>query len=142
MFFNQTRINFKLTVRETLDTPILSAVLYINKSIANKTEFELTISGPAFLSQSIYYRADDDYFNTPRLRLQANKLNGSRIFECSAGTRTFVMVPFKVYALSVVGSFEIVVYPKRPHLPELGRYSWYSPDVYAKGLVDSGKDNY
>ena len=41
MFFNQTLVNFKLTVHETSDTPILSAVLYINKNIANKPEFEL-----------------------------------------------------------------------------------------------------
>ena len=53
MFFNQTQVNFKLTVHETSDTPILSAVLYIDKNIANKTEFELDTVGPYFLSENI-----------------------------------------------------------------------------------------
>ena len=74
MFLNQTQVNFKLTVHETSGTPILSAVLYIDKDIANKTEFELDTVGPYFLSENIYYLTD---FNTPRFRLQASKFNGS-----------------------------------------------------------------
>ena len=69
-----------------------------------------------FLFEIIHYYTE---FNTPRLILQASKFNGngkmvfnvsSDISECSAGMRTFVMVPVKLYALSLVaGSFQVVV---------------------------------
>ena len=35
----------------------------------------------------------------------------SDIPECSAGMRTFVMVPVMVYAVSLVGSFEVDIFP-------------------------------
>ena len=112
MFFNQTQFDFKLTVHETSDTPILSAVLYIDKNIANKTEFGLDMWGLFFLSENFYYWSGLSFH--ARLRVQAGKFNGSGslifnvssdIPECSAGMRTFVMVPVKFYALSLVGSF-------------------------------------
>ena len=140
MFFNQTQVNFRLTARETSDTPILSAVLYIDKKIANKAAFELDISRPYFHSENVFYW---NYFDTPRFRLQAAKFEGNRslifnvssdISECSTGTRTFVMVPVKVYALSLVGSFYIIVYARGP---SVNRNPYY---VDAEGLVDSGKD--
>ena len=142
MFFNQTRVNFRLTARETSDTPILSAVLYIDKNIANKETFELYISGPYFRSENVLYW---NYFDTPQFRLQAAKFEGNRslifnvssdISECSAETRTFVMVPVKVYALSLVVSFEIDVYARDSSVNR--NYNL----VIADGLVDSGKDIY
>ena len=145
MFFSQSLVNFRLTVHESSDTPILSAVLYFDKNIANKTAFELEISGPFFRSDSFSYW---NYFNTPKLRLQANKFNGYRrlvfnvssdIPECSAGTRTFAMVPVKVYGLSLVGSFQITVYADARDLHVNTHHKHY---VKAKGMVDSGKDNY
>ena len=145
LFFNQKKVNFKLTARETLDTPILSAILYIDKNIANKTEFGLDMMGPWFISKNVasYFRTD--HHSTPKIRLQVNKFNGSRYLdfnvsgdssECSAGERTFVMVPVKVYALSIVGLFQITIDPHKAR-----HYEDY-PGVTAIGLVDSGKDNY
>ena len=145
MFFNQSLVNFRLTARETLNTPILSAVLYIDKNIANEATFELYISGPFFFSENVYYW---NYFNTPRIRLQANGVNknerlvfnvSSDSLECSAGTKTFVMVPVKVYALSLVGSFLIDVYADARKLIANKDHKHY---VKAEGIVDSGKDNY
>ena len=138
-FFNQSLVNFRLTAREASGTPILSAVLYIEKNIANKAAFKLCISGPRYLSENIYYY---NYFDTSRLRLQAGKFNGNRslvfnvssdMSECSAGMRTFVMVPVNVYALSLVGSFEIDVFIS-------SLYDWnYWNYISAEGMVDSGK---
>ena len=141
MFFNQSLINFRLVALETSDTPILSAVLYIDKKIASKTAIELVISGPFFCSEKVLYYSN---FNTPRVRLQADRYNGDRslVFnvssdssECSAGTRTFVMVPVKVYALSLVGTIRITVYADASDLHVI-RDQHY---VDAEGLVDSGK---
>ena len=132
-----------MTAHETSDTPILSVVLYIDKNIANEAAIELDTSGPLFLSESVHYW---NYFNMPRLRLQANGFNGNRslVFnvssdssECSAGTKTFVMVPVKVYALSLVGSFQITVYANTRDLHVNTDYKHY---VDAEGIVDSGKD--
>ena len=145
IFFNQSLVNFRLTARETSDTPILSAVLYIDKNIAKEAAIELDTSGPLFLSESVHYW---NYFNTPRLRLQANGFNGnsSLVFnvssdssECSAGTRTFVMVPVKVYVLSLVGSFQITVYADARGLHVNTDYKHY---IDAEGMVDSGEDSY
>ena len=146
MFFNQSLVNFRLTVHESSDTPILSAVLYIEKNIVNNTSFELYITEPFFRSKSVSYW---NHFNPPRLRLLANKFNGykrlvfnvsSDIPECSTGTRTFVMVPVKVYALSLVGLFRFTVYAgihvRNSYKTHHKRY------VSAEGTVDSGKDNY
>ena len=103
LFFNQSLVNFRLTAHETSDTPILSAILYIDKNIANKVAFKLYISGPYYLSENVYYI---NYFDSPRLRLQAGKFNGNRslvfnvssdMSECSAGMRTFVMVPVNMF---------------------------------------------
>ena len=35
----------------------------------------------------------------------------SDIPECSTGMRTFVMIPVMVYAVSLVGSFEVDIFP-------------------------------
>ena len=137
-----------MTARETSDTPILSAVLYIDKNIANNATFELWISGPFFRLENVLYTYRN-YFDTPQFRLQATKFKGNRslifnvssdISECSAGTRTFVMVPVKVYALSLVGSFYIVVYADARDLYVNRNYN--RKLVIVDGLVDSGKDTH
>ena len=110
----------------------------------NKATFELWISGPYFRSENVLYL---NYFDTPQFRLQATKFKGNRslifnvssdISECSAGTRTFVMVPVKVYALSLVGSFQITVYADARDLYVNRNYR--NKLVIVDGLVDSGKD--
>ena len=145
MFFNQSLVNFRLTARETLNTPILSAVLYIDKNIANKTAIELDILRLYFRSEKVLYYFYYNDFNTPRVRFQAGRFNGSRslVFdassnssECFAGTRTFVMVPVKVYVLSLVGTIRITVFANTRDL-SVNRNPYY---VDAEGLVDSGKD--
>ena len=147
LFFNQSLVNFRLTAHETSDTPILSAILYIDKNIANKVAFKLYISGPYYLSENVYYI---NYFDSPRLRLQAGKFNGNRslvfnvssdMSECSAGMRTFVMVPVNVYTLSLVGSFHIDV-SASADARKASAYRDYYHHVKSEGMVDSGKNTY
>ena len=60
--------------------------------------------------------------------------------ECSAGMRTFVMVPVKVYTLSLVGSFLIHVFASAD-ARKPSAYRDYRHYVNAEGMVDSGMNN-
>ena len=58
------------------------------------------------------------------------------VLQCFARTRTFVIVPVKVYVLSIVGTIRVNVFANTRDL-SVNRNQYY---VDAEGLVDSGKD--
>ena len=47
LFFNQTSFNFKLSVNDIFDTPIFSAILYIDKNLmTTESTFQVFLYGP------------------------------------------------------------------------------------------------
>ena len=151
IFFNQTSFNFKSTVNDTFDTPIISLILYIDKTImTNESLFGVTLFGPnidlgsTFFYYPFHFSNDlgrirlkienvDSY--TTRFLSQSLTFNDANSTECVAGTRTLVMVRVEVYAVSIIGSFGLSIHGFKFRSALL----FYGSAVTASGTVDSGE---
>ena len=154
-FFNQTSFNFKSSVNDIFDTPILSAILYIDKNMTTESPFQVFLYGPyAFIhsdSTTFWYPLTfllSNDFSRIRLKIenadsditsiwfQSQTFNGTNRSECVAGSRTLLMVGVEVYAVSITGLFSVSLYAARFRSPFSYRLS---ASVIASGTVDSGE---
>ena len=142
-----------MSVNNIFDTPIFSAILYVDKSLMiNKSSFKVILKGPYIHSDnagSMYYYSFlfDDEFRGIRLKIenvdsnttgsffQSQTFNDTNSTECVAGSRTLVMVRVNVYAVSITGSFGLSLRATKLRSP-------VQSSANASGTVDSGECSY
>ena len=140
-----------MSVNDIFDTPIFSAILYIDKNLmTSESSFQVFLYGPFFDSGRIFFFNPFLLFNNlGRIRLkienvdsnttgylyQSQTFNNTNSSECVAGSRTLAMVRVEVYAVSITGSFGFSI-----HATKLRSPVYYSSSATASGTVDTGEN--
>ena len=139
-----------MSVNDIFDTPIFSAILYIDKNLmTSESSFQVFLYGPFFDSGRIFFFNPFLLFNNlGRIRLkienvdsnttgylyQSQTFNNTNSSECVAGSRTLAMVRVEVYSVSITGSFGLSL-----HANNFRSTFFYASSIIASGTVDTGE---
>ena len=144
LFFNLTQFNFKLAAADISDTPLVSTVLYIDQTLLDDgPTFETVLYGPRFNDLDFFFfqpatsrtlRLTINNSRSTASLFQSQQFNVTDDFmRCTYDeTKTFVVVPVQVYAVSFTGEFSYYLNSRQAN-------TFQSTSLSGHGQIDSGK---